>query len=376
MSGSAIVVGAGVGGLTAAIALDRRGWDVQVYERAYSMEAAGAGLALGPNALTALDSIGLGATVRQLSALQGEAGIQRRNGGWLSRTSAEVAEERFGNPTLVLHRAALLDTLESAVPDGAITLGAEVTLVEPEFGRVVFADGTSAKGDLVVGADGLRSGIRAQIFPEHPGTAYAGVTSWRIVVNRPTSEVLATETWGRGKVFGTAVLADGRIYCYATAKAPAGERAADEKAELARQFAGWHDPIPALIDAADTVLRTDIHCLARPLGRLSSGKVALLGDAAHAMTPNLGQGACQAIEDAVVLGQYADKPGGLMRYSAERARRTAMVARRSRRITDLTRVSNPLGVAARDAAMWLAGRLGPNLVLRQMEPVFGWRPPA
>ena len=111
------------------------------------------------------------------------------------------------------------------------------------------------------------------------------MTSWRIVVNRPTSEVLPTETWGRGKVFGTAVLADGRVYCYATAKAPAGERAPDEKAELARQFAGWHDPIPALIDAADKVLRTDIHCLARPLGRFGSGKVVLLGDAAHAMTP-------------------------------------------------------------------------------------------
>jgi 2-polyprenyl-6-methoxyphenol hydroxylase-like FAD-dependent oxidoreductase len=375
MSGSAIVIGAGVGGLTAAIALQRRGWDVRVYERAYSIEAAGAGLALGPNALTALDAIGLGEKIRALSALQGEAGIRSRRGRWLSRTSAEAAEERFGNPTVVLHRAALLDTLESAVADGSITLGTEVTLIEPEFGRVVFADGSSDRADVVVAADGLRSAVRARIFPEHPGTAYAGVTSWRIVVSRPPYEVRPTETWGPGTVFGTAVLTDGRVYCYATAVAPAGERAADEKAELARLFAGYHDPIPALIEAADKVLRTDIHALARPLGRLAKGKVVLLGDAAHAMTPNLGQGACQAIEDAVVLAAYADRGGGLMRYSAERARRTAMVAQRSRRITGLTRIRNPVGVAARDGALWLAGKLGPNLVLAQMEPVFAWRPP-
>lgn len=375
MSGSAIVVGAGVGGLTAAIALKRRGWNVRVYEKAYAVEAVGAGLALAPNALRALDAIGLGGAVRDLSALQGEAGIRTRGGRWLSRTSAEAAEERFGHPTIVLHRAALLDLLADAAPDGAISLGAEVTLVEPEFGRVVLADGSVDVADLVVAADGLRSPIRGRIFPEHPGLAYAGVTSWRIVVPRPGFPVLAAESWGPGTVFGTAVLADGRVYCYATAVAPAGERAVDEKAELARHFAGFHEPIPALIAAADTVVRTDINALARPLGRLAKGKVALLGDAAHAMTPNLGQGACQAIEDAVVLAGYADRPGGLYLYSAERAPRTAMVARRAARITALTRVTNPVSVAARDTALWLAGKLGPNVVLNQMEPVFGWQPP-
>jgi 2-polyprenyl-6-methoxyphenol hydroxylase-like FAD-dependent oxidoreductase len=375
MSGSAIVVGAGVGGLTAAVALKRRGWDVRVYEKAYAIEAVGAGLALAPNALTALDAIGLGRAARDLSALQGEAGIRTRGGRWLSRTSAEAAEQRYGNPTIVLHRSALLGLLQDAVPDGAITLGAEVTLVEPEFGRVVLADGSVDLADVVVAADGLRSPIRGRIFPEHPGVAYAGVTSWRIVVPRPDAPVLPTESWGPGTVFGTAVLADGRVYCYATAVAPPGEKAADEKAELARRFAKFHAPIPALIDAADAVVRTDINALARPLGRLTKGKVALLGDAAHAMTPNLGQGACQAIEDAVVLAAYAERPGGLHLYSAERSRRTAMVAKRSQRITGLTRLTNPVAVAARDSGLWLAGKLGPNVVLKQMEPVFGWQPP-
>jgi 2-polyprenyl-6-methoxyphenol hydroxylase-like FAD-dependent oxidoreductase len=144
---------------------------------------------------------------------------------------------------------------------------------------------------------------------------------------------------------------------------------------MLRVFGRRPAPIPQLIEAADGVVRTDVRCLDRPLNRFHEGRVALLGDAAHAMTPNLGQGACQAIEDAVVLATYADRAGGLARYSAVRVPRTTEVAAASRRIGRLTQISNPVAVWARDAAMRLAGRLGPNLVLRQMDPILSWRPP-
>ncbi|MET0419448.1 MAG: FAD-dependent monooxygenase, partial [Actinoplanes sp.] len=185
-------------------------------------------------------------------------------------------------------------------------------------------------------------------------------------------ELQLCETWGNGLVFGIVGLADGRVGCYATAPAAAGGRAADEKAELTRHFGRWHRPIAQLIATAGEVIRTDIRCLDRPLPRFHAGRVALLGDAAHAMTPNLGQGGCQAIEDAAVL---AARAGDLARYSAERVPRTTSVAVASRRIGRVANVRNPLLAAVRNTAMTLAGRLGPNLVLRQADPVLTWTPP-
>lgn len=378
MAGSAVVIGAGVGGLSAAIALRGRGWDVTVYERAPGLEVVGAGLAMAPNALRALDRLGLGGAARALAALQGDAGIRRADGRWLSRTSAEAALARYGEPTVVLHRAALLDVLSSAVPDQVLRLGVTASVADADAGTVVTDDGQAVTADLVVAADGMRSATRAGLFPDAPAPAYAGVTSWRIVVPAPDGPVPSTESWGRGKVFGTAALADGRVYCYATAVAPAGGHAPDEQAELARRFAGWHDPIPRLIASADAVVRTDIMSLPALPACFDAGRVALLGDAAHAMTPNLGQGACQAVEDAVTLAYEVGRAPvaeALPAYSAARRPRTATVAARSRRITALTRFESPAAVAARDGALWLAGRLGPNVVLRQMDDLFAWRPP-
>ncbi|MEU4688485.1 FAD-dependent monooxygenase [Actinoplanes sp. NPDC023714] len=394
----AVVIGAGIGGLTAGIALRRRGWDVTVLERAPTLEVVGAGLAVAPNALRVLDALGVGDRVRSQSALQGTAGIRRPDGSWITRTDAGRARARFGDDVIVMHRAMLVDALVAALPPEALRLGLAASDVDPESGSVVTAEGTLA-ADLVVAADGLRSSVRGKLLPGFPGPVHTGVTSWRIVVSHPGGTLEIAESWGGGKVFGIAELGDGRVYCYATAPAPAGATAAGsagataaapvggtaagsaggaaagsagEKAELLRHFAGWHDPIPALIRSAPEVTRTDIRCLDEPLPTLHSGKVALLGDAAHAMTPNLGQGACQAIEDAAVLA--ASVPD-LSRYTASRLPRVTMVAKESRRIGRLAGLDNPLAEWARNTAMSLAGRLGPDLILRQMDPVMNWRPP-
>jgi 2-polyprenyl-6-methoxyphenol hydroxylase-like FAD-dependent oxidoreductase len=370
----AVVIGAGVGGLAAGLALQRAGWDVAILERASGLEQVGAGLAVAPNALRALDVLGVGNEVRALSALQGEAGITAADGRWISRTDAAAAEARFGEPTVVVHRATLIELLAGTLAPGTLRLGVEAGPVDAAAGAVN-AGGERMTADLVVAADGLHSPVRRQLFPRAPAPVYTGVTSWRIVVPHPGVPLRPVESWGRGTVFGIAVLGDGRVYCYATAPAPAGAQADDEKAEMLRVFGRRPAPIPQLIEAADTVVRTDIRCLSGPLDRFHEGRVALLGDAAHAMTPNLGQGACQAIEDAVVLAAYADRAGGLALYSAARVPRTTEVAAASRRIGRLTQISNPVAVWARDTAMRLAGRLGPNLVLRQMDPILSWRPP-
>ncbi|MFC7385241.1 FAD-dependent oxidoreductase [Sphaerisporangium rhizosphaerae] len=381
----AVVIGGGIGGLSAAVALARKGWSVTVCERAPSIEPVGSGLAIAPNALRALDTIGVGDEVRALAALQGEAGIRTPDGRWLLRTSAEAALARFGEPTVILLRATLVDLLARRLPSGALRPGTDVHGVDPEDGRVSTSAG-DLRADLVVAADGIDSAVRRSLFPRHPGAVHAGVTSWRLLADRPEGEFRGSESWGRGQVFGITPLAGGRVYSYATAPVPpsgtsanhhdkGGGDAGTRKAELLRLFGDWHDPIPRLIEAApeETILRHDIRCLAAPLPAFHSGRVALLGDAAHAMTPNLGQGACQAIEDAVVLAHLS---GDLPAYTAARLRRTSTIMRRSRTICRVTRWSNPLAVRARNAAMALTGHLGDDLTLRQFQDVFTWRPPA
>ncbi|MEV7807917.1 FAD-dependent oxidoreductase [Microbispora sp. NPDC088329] len=382
----AVVIGAGIGGLTAALALARKGWSVTVLERAASIEPVGAGLAVAPNALRALDVIGAGDEVRRLAAIQGRSGIRVPGGGWLSRTTAEDAAARYGDPIVLLLRSALIGILAGRLPRGALRVNTRVESVEPATGRVTVAGtGETIDADLVVAADGIRSRTREALFPGHPAPVYAGVTSWRAIVPLPgvtgaSEAVSASETWGPGLVFGVMPLAGGQVYCYATAKVPAGLRAADERDELLRLFGRWHDPIPALLEAADpaAVLRHDIHCLDTPLPAFHAGRVALLGDAAHPMTPNLGQGACQAMEDAVVLAGRVSPDGdpaaGLAVYSRERLARTTPIVRRSRAVGRLTRWHNPVAVALRDGAMLAAGALGPNVAMRQGDQIFTWSP--
>jgi 2-polyprenyl-6-methoxyphenol hydroxylase-like FAD-dependent oxidoreductase len=378
----AIVAGAGIGGLTAAVALRRHGWDVTVLERARPLDPVGAGLGIAPNALHALDAIGLGGDVRGLSAVQGQGGLRRSNGRWLVRTDLGELAARFGDPQLVVLRADLVGLLAASLPPGALRTGVTVTGVdageEDRPARVVTGAG-DLEATLVVAADGIGSLIRTMLFPDHPGPAYSGFTAWRFVAPGPTTPVEPAETWGRGAVFGAIPLADSRVYCYASAAALAGVRHDDETAELKRRFGGWHEPIPGLIGSVTPadVLHDDVYWIAAPLPAYHRGRVAILGDAAHAMTPHLGQGACQAIEDAVVLASVAG-PGAeinLAAYTAARMRRTRMVAEGSYRASRLTGLTSRPAIALRNTGIRLAGLLGPGLMLRQLDRIAAWTPP-
>jgi len=361
----AIMVGGGIAGLASAVALARRGWQVEVLERAPGFTEVGAGLSLWPNALRALDGLGVGELVRGRSVLEGQAGIRDAAGRWLSRADTAELERRYGR-TAMIHRADLLAVLLAAVPGQALRPGVTVTGVRPD-GTVVHSAGES-RADLVVGADGVHSVTRTSVWPDGPGPRYAGYTAWRLVTP-PVPVTEASESWGRGERFGYAPLPDGRVYCYATANAPEG--AADGGlAELRRRFGGWHHPIPALLDAAGpgAVLRHDLYELP-PLKAYSCGAVVLAGDAAHAMTPNLGQGACQALEDAVVLGSVMASGAGLDAYDRQRRPRTQMITRRSRRIGAAAQWASPAAVYLRDTALRL---LPPSSLARSLAPVLDW----
>ena len=381
----AVVIGAGIGGLAAAAGLSSAGWHVTACERAASIEPVGAGLALAPNGLRALDVIGAGDALRALAISQ-ELGIRRCDGRWLMRsTTGQMISNRFGDPVILVLRAAVIDALTARVPGGVLSLSTEVTSVDPGgdgAARVATTAG-DLDADLVVAADGIGSATRQALFGDHPRLRYAGFTTWRLLTGPVTWQVPMAESWGRGTVFGVMPLSGGRVYCYGAAPADPGARADDELAELVRLFGTWHEPIPELlaITRPQDVLRHDVAELAAPLPSLHHGRVALLGDAAHPMTPNLGQGACQALEDAAVISRLATgtDPGAvtgmLARYTAARLPRTTDVVRRSRRVATMTTWTSPSAVAFRNAVTALTGRLAPGAALRGLVPIYGWQPP-
>src|SRR5271170_3412467 len=200
----AVVIGAGIGGLAAAAGLCSAGWDVTVCERAASLEPVGAALGLAPNGLRALDAIGAGASLRALAVPQ-ELGLRRCDGRWLVRSTTDrMIVDRFGDPIILLPRAAVIDALAARVPGDVLALGTEVTSVEP--GGQAAARVTTTAGDLdadlVVAADGIGSATRRALFPGHPGLRYAGFTAWRLLAGPVTGQVPMAESWGRGTVFG------------------------------------------------------------------------------------------------------------------------------------------------------------------------------
>ena len=384
---AAVVIGAGIGGLATAAGLSAAGWDVTICERAASVEPVGSGLGLAPNGLRALDVLGLGDDARK-HAIPQAMGMRRTDGRWLMRAaSATTLSDRFGDPIILLPRSALVDLLLSRIPEGALALSTAVASVS-SAGQVVTSGG-ELRADLVVAADGVGSSVRAALWPGEPGLRYAGFTTWRLLVPGTGETPVMAETWGRGAVFGVMPLADGRVYCYAAAPAEPGERArgdGGELAELVRRFGRWHEPIPSLLASATPgdVLRHDVAELAGPLASFHQGRVALLGDAAHPMTPNLGQGACQALEDAVVLSRLVSASASpasgveaaLAAYSAARMERTRYVVQWSHRAGAMTTWTSPMAVALRDGLAAVMGKLNPGAALRGLDKIYDWRPPS
>ncbi|GAB2587662.1 monooxygenase [Paractinoplanes abujensis] len=351
------IVGAGIGGLTTAIGLQHAGWDVTVFERSGANTQAGAGLSLFGNAWRALDSLGVGDAVREIAGREQHtrAGQRRRDGRWLAVTPPHALRE-----LRVVHRADLHRAFTAELRPGTVTYGKGI-------------DRTPEGFDLVVAADGLRSRTRAS-WPGDPGLRYSGYTSWRAVTTRPVDlRDEAGESLGRGERVGLAPLPDGRVYWFGVASMPAGTRFDDEYAEVRRRFDGWHSPVAEVLDAIDpaALVRTDIFDLARPLATFARGTTVLLGDAAHAMTPDLGQGAAMAIEDAATLTHLLGSSPvdeALRAYDVVRRRRTQAVARRARAMGRLLQSRGPL----RDLVLRLTP---PAAVARQLAALQAWRAP-
>ena len=383
---TAMVVGGGIAGLTAAIGLRRVGWQVRVLERAAVLHDAGAGISVQGNGMRSLDVLGVGDTVRAVGEPQGSGGIRTPTGKWLSHLDAEAGARLLGSPVYSFLRADLQRALRSALTEGCLVIGATVHHVvrKAEATEVCFSrDGVdeSETVDLVVAADGVHSRVRAQLFPDHPGAVHDGSTVWRGVTSVPVDGAAdIDQTWGRGTEFGSTRLADDRIEWHAVINSAESGRHDDPLTEATRRFGRWHAPIPALLAATPpgTVLEHDVYELRTPLPSYVADRVVLVGDAAHAMAPHLGQGASQAIEDAVCLAAYLNTDpmidGALARYDQERRPRTQAVVRASRQTGRIgQRLQGRLAVALRNTGI----RLTPSSVaLKAMVKHALWEPPS
>lgn len=352
-----IVVGAGLGGVTAAVGLHRQGHQVVLYERGAELREAGTGVVVMPNGLRALEELGYDTT-----DIGGARSTPARTGGlrdWRGRplliTDAVQAQREVGS-MVVADRTELHRALRAPLPAGAVRTAAPVERLEAgEDAVAVFSGGERVdEADAVIAADGIGSRLRAQLFPGHRGLRRIGRMDLRGTLPRPAEpdveELLAGILIDRrtGAMFGLFPLGSDGLYWFTDSPlpetVPEPERARELMLEL---MADWHPAVPALLaaTAADDVYVDPIACLAEPLPTFASGRIALLGDAAHAMTPDLGQGASQAFEDAASLTRHlaAAEPAHvaerLLRYDAQRrprANRMMRAAERQSRLTSRT----------------------------------------
>jgi 2-polyprenyl-6-methoxyphenol hydroxylase-like FAD-dependent oxidoreductase len=360
--GRAGVVGGGIGGLTAAIALRAAGWDVTVYERAAKFTEVGAVMALSSNALAALDAIGVGASIRAAAVRDRPGGVRNQHGRDLA--TGRINDLTGGDDLVLLHRADLVAALADALPWHCLRPGTTVTRVDSS-GEIEIAGSGTTRYDLVVAADGVHSAIRGRLWPEADPVRRTGITVWRWIVDTPPAEFAGAVLGERAEI-GILPMAGDRTYMYAGARSGIEDLA---------HFADWAAPVPALVALADPdrVVKEELLEIRVPK-TLARGRVVLIGDAAHAMRPTLGQGASLAIEDAVTLAAYAPDLAG---YSTARRRRVRTISWLSRRGSLVTEPGSKILAAVRDT---VTGLMPNRLVIWAARTamrvlITKWRPP-
>ena len=347
------IVGAGIGGLTAALALHRAGHRVSIMESAPRLEPLGAGIVLAPNAVRILHALDVSVEAD---------GLPLRKATMRTASGATIQAMEFDRSLLDegqilgFHRAELHALLLAALPsDVELHLGCP------------FVDGASFAEEVLVGADGINSAVRRSVLGAQP-LRYSGYTCWRAILPNPGIEEVF-EAWGGAARIGAAPLTRDRVYVFLVLTAPAGMPRQTSMADIRRHFQDFRDPVPAILDAARDVvlLHHDIEEMESPVW--GQGRTVLIGDAAHAMTPNLGQGAAMAIEDAAVLPEVMASNAPAKALRKIRHNRVAKVLQDSRRLGQMAHMENPVACWLRDTlARYLPRSVSEKQYLRLIEP--------
>lgn len=370
------IIGGGIGGVATAVALHQIGFDVSIYDREERLCETGAGMMLWPNATRVLRGLGVLEKVLSRSGRNTRFLVRTSSG----RTLMTIALGKFDVPAVCMRRADLLSILLSAFPEDRLHLGCELRRLGEQNDKVlVFLNRDRvAEHDAVIGANGIRSKVRTELFG-FSDPIYRGYTIWRGLA-RYEGDALPpgcnSESWGKGMRFGILNTGHRRFTWYATANRPANhpDSASRRKCELQQLFNGWHEPIADFLESMDEneILKNGARDCA-PLWRWGKGAVTLLGNAAHPCTPNLGQGGCMALEDAVVLakclGSGSPLRTALRRYEALRRHRTRHIQQRSLLMGYIGQWRAPLFVNGRNIVTRM---LPARLIERNLRRVYSY----
>src|SRR3954470_10372803 len=333
------VIGAGICGLTAAVALHQRNIDVEVYEQSPQIAEIGAGVSLSPNAVKAFRALGLDAPIAAIGFESDNQLVRAWNSGdVISKVFRKgVYEKEFGAPYLSAHRADLVDVLRRQVPDRVFHLGERCVGVETSDtgARARFADGAAIEADLVVGADGIRSVVRQSLFGKDV-SRFTGSVCWRglVPINALPPGLISTDLtlyMGPHSHVIHFMVRGGKLVnfvAHVETNAWTEESWTQEcdRSEVMKTFAGWHEPLLLLLGSSERYYKWALYDR-EPLDRWNKGRATLLGDSAHAMLPHIGQGACMAIEDGYMLAELVaqipnDLTAALRQYEQRRMPRT------------------------------------------------------
>ena len=359
------IIGGGIGGLTLAIALQRKGFSVNVYEHAPQIKPLGAGLVLAANAVKALAEIGISDAVIGVGKVIEKIALKDQQGRVLNETDSEKISQQYGVVSnFTIHRADLHQVLIGHLQKGTLHLGKGCVDFKQNNSKVTlyFSDGTFVDSDCAIACDGIHSIFRKKLLP-HSLPRYAGYTCWRAVIDNLPGDFNwseTSETWGPGSRFGIAPLANNRVYWFACLNAPENDQAmrAFNTQDLLTHFGNFHSPIPEIMSRTndDQLIWSDIVDL-KPIRQFAFNNIVLLGDAAHATTPNLGQGACMAIEDAATLTNCLVNHGTIkdafQQFERKRIKRTTRIVNGSWSLGKIAQLQNPWLGKIRNAALRL-----------------------
>lgn len=351
------ILGGGIAGLSTAIALKNAGIETMVFEAAPEIKPVGAGLGLGANAIKAFKILGIDKEVMNAGRFLPSFTVYNQDGKIITRTDSVSVSKKYGLDNFTIHRADLHKLLLSKINPATVETNKRVERIEQNKNTIFlhFKDGTVHETDYLIAAEGIHSVVRNYLLPQSK-PRYAGYTCWRAVIDNTNLQLNeCSETWGTKGRFGIVPLADNKIYWFACVNTIAENPVMKNftTGNLLDQFAGYHYPIPAILKETknESLIWADINDI-KPINKYAFNNILLIGDAAHATTPNLGQGACQAIEDAVILAEEIKNCSNLVtafkQFEQKRLRRTHWIVNTSKSVGKVAQLENKFLAAVRN----------------------------